>query len=191
MVDDGLTTLDEAAAYLGVAKITLRRWTRNGQLACVRVGKRGDRRFRRQNPDECMRFKSKADENAEPEVKKIHKPGQVEVDPIRGPYASPARGRSLVLEYEPDCELRDTEQMPLLEEGGIEAFIEREVLPHASDAWYVSDRVKTGYEIRFTRHLYKLQPMRSLEAVRVDILALEQESEVVLTEIIGRSEASR
>ena len=46
MADEGLMTLDEAATYLGVAKITLRRWTRDGQLACVRIGKRGDRRFR-------------------------------------------------------------------------------------------------------------------------------------------------
>ena len=64
MVDDGLMTLDEAAAYLGVAKITLRRWTRDGQLACVRIGKRGDRRFRRQHLDECIRSKSKPEPKA-------------------------------------------------------------------------------------------------------------------------------
>ena len=32
-----------------------------------------------------------------------------------------------MVEYEPDSELRDTEQVPLLEEGGIEAFVRREV----------------------------------------------------------------
>ena len=57
-------TLDEAAAYLGVAKITLRRWTRNGQLACVRIGKRGDRRFRRQHLDEYIRSKNKPEPKA-------------------------------------------------------------------------------------------------------------------------------
>jgi excisionase family DNA binding protein len=51
MASEGLLTLDEAAAYLGVAKITLRRWTRDGHLVCVRIGKRGDRRFRRQDLD--------------------------------------------------------------------------------------------------------------------------------------------
>ena len=51
MADQGLMTLDEAAAYLGVAKITLRRWTRKGDLPCVRIGKRGDRRFRREDLD--------------------------------------------------------------------------------------------------------------------------------------------
>ncbi|MCA9253656.1 MAG: helix-turn-helix domain-containing protein [Phycisphaerales bacterium] len=48
-------TLDEAAAYLGVAKITLRRWTTDGQLRCVRVGTRGDRRFRRADLDAYIR----------------------------------------------------------------------------------------------------------------------------------------
>ena len=51
MADKGLMTLDEAAAYLGVAKITLRRWTRKGELPCVRIGKRGDRRFRQDDLD--------------------------------------------------------------------------------------------------------------------------------------------
>lgn len=59
------------------------------------------------------------------------------------------RGRILVwyaVKYEPGPELRDTEQVPLLEPGGIEAFSDREVLRHASDAWYEPDSVKIGYE---------------------------------------------
>ena len=63
------------------------------------------------------------------------------------------------MEYEPDTDLRDTEQIPLPEEGGIEAFLRREVLPYAPDAWYVPESVKTGYEISFTRHFYKPQPL--------------------------------
>jgi len=55
MANDGLMTLDEAAAYLGVAKITLRRWTVNGQLRCVRVGSRRDRRFRKSDLDAYIR----------------------------------------------------------------------------------------------------------------------------------------
>ena len=69
--------------------------------------------------------------------------------------------RRCVVEYEPDSELRDTEQVPLLEPGGIEAFIRREVLPHAADAWYDPTSVKTGYEISFTRYFYKPQPLRT------------------------------
>lgn len=55
MAEQGLMTLDEAAAYLGVAKVTLRRWTRDGHLACVRIGKRQDRRFRRSDLDAYIR----------------------------------------------------------------------------------------------------------------------------------------
>ena len=74
--------------------------------------------------------------------------------------------------------------MPLLEEGGVEAFLRREVLPYAPDAWYVHSSVKTGYEISFTRYFYKPQPLRPLEEIRADILALERETEGLLTEIL-------
>jgi len=50
-----------------------------------------------------------------------------------------------VVEYEPDSELRDTEQIPLQEEGGIEGFLRREVLPYAPDAWVVRESVGMGY----------------------------------------------
>ena len=96
-------------------------------------------------------------------------------------------GKQRVVEYEPDTDLRDTEQVPLQEKGGIEVFLQREVLPHAPDAWYVTNSVKTGYEISFTRYFYKPQPMRSLEEIRADILALEQETEGLLGEIVGGS----
>ncbi len=46
---EGLLTLDEAAQLIGVSKISLRRWTRDGSLSCIRVGSRGDRRFRRKD----------------------------------------------------------------------------------------------------------------------------------------------
>ena len=78
-----------------------------------------------------------------------------------------------------------------MEKGGIEAFLEREVLPYASDAWYVADGTKLGYEISFTRYFYKPQPMRRLEEIRGDILALEHETERSLGEIVEITEASR
>ena len=124
-------------------------------------------------------------EAAEPVIKKIHKPGRMEPDPIRGLVESTVKGKCRVVEYEPDSDLRDTEQVPLLEEGGIEAFLRREVLPYAPDAWYVFESVKIGYEISFTRYFYKPQPLRTLEEIRADILALEKETEGLLDEIIG------
>src|SRR5690349_1297667 len=123
-------------------------------------------------------------EDADPLLRKIHKKGTV-ADPLRGLFAVTIDGKPAVVEYEPDPDLRDTEQIPLLEEGGIETFLRREVLPHAPDAWYVPDSVKIGYEISFTRYFYKPQPLRTLEEIRADILALEKETEGLLSEIIG------
>ena len=126
-------------------------------------------------------------EAAEPVSKKIHKLGRMKPDPIRGLVESAVKGKRCVVEYESDTDLRDTEQVPLLEEGGIEAFLRREVLPYAPDAWYDPAGVKTGYEISFTRHFYKPQPMRTLEEIRADILALEKETAGLLGEIVGGS----
>jgi len=127
-------------------------------------------------------------DDAPPLIKKIHRKGTA-ADPLRGLFAATIAGKPAVVEYEPDPELRDTEQVPLLEDGGIEAFLRREVLPHAPDAWYLPDSVKTGYEISFTRYFYKPQPLRTLEEIRADILALEKETEGLLGEIIGASDA--
>lgn len=127
---------------------------------------------------------SERSEDAPPVIKKIHKKG-AKADPLRGLFNATIDGKPTVVEYEPDTDLRDTEQVPLLEEGGIEAFIKREVLPYAPDAWYMPDSVKTGYEISFTRYFYKPQPLRPLAEIRADILALEKETEGLLDEIIG------
>ena len=125
-------------------------------------------------------------EDAPSVVKKIHKKG-TEADPLVGLFATTIDGKPVVVEYEPDTDLRDTEQISLQENGGIETFLGREVLPHAPDAWYRPDSVKIGYEVSFTRHFYKPQPMRSMEDIRADILALEQETQGLFGEIIGEA----
>ena len=109
----------------------------------------------------------------------------MEPDPLRGLFAATIEGMPSVVEYEPDTDLRDTEQIPLQEDGGIEAFLRREVLPYAADAWYQPDNVKIGYEISFTRYFYKPQPMRTLEEIRADILAVEKETEGLLGKILS------
>jgi type I restriction enzyme M protein len=76
--------------------------------------------------------------------------------------------------------LRDTEQVPRLEDGGIEAFIRREALPYTPAAWIKEDATKIGYEVSFTRHFYKPQPLRTLEEISADILAIEKEAEGLL-----------
>ena len=89
------------------------------------------------------------------------------------------------IEYEPDPDLRDTEQVPLLEDGGIEAFFQREVLPYVPDAWIDHTKTQTGYEIPFTRHFYKPTPMRSLEEIAADLKAVQSEAEGLLDQIVG------
>ena len=126
----------------------------------------------------------KRSENASPVIKKIYKKN-IAADPLRGLFQTTIKGKPAVVEYQPDAELRDTEQIPLQEEGGIEAFMKREVLPYAADAWYLESSVKIGYEISFTRCFYKPQDMRTLKEIRADILALEKETEGLLGEIIG------
>ena len=123
-------------------------------------------------------------ETAPPVIRRVHVRG-ASADPLRGLFPATIARKPTVVEYEPDPDLRDTEQVPLLDEGGIEAFLRREVLPYAPDAWYVPDSVKVGYEISFTRHFYKPLPLRPLEEIRADILALERETEGLLGEIVG------
>lgn len=90
-----------------------------------------------------------------------------------------------VVEYESDTDLRDTEQVPLKEPGGIDAFFVREVLPHASDSWIAMDKTQIGYEISFSRYFYKPTPLRTQEQIRADILKLEQQTEGLLHKIVG------
>ena len=129
-------------------------------------------------------------DTAPPVIKKIHKRG-TEADPLRGLFETSVNGKPAVVEYEPDTDLRDTEQIPLQEEGGIEAFLQREVLPYAADAWHQPDSVRIGYEISFTRYFYKPQPMRTLGEIRADILTLEKETEGLLGEIVGTQPHTR
>ena len=119
-------------------------------------------------------------ETAPPVIAKVHKPGKTKADPLRGMFEATMGGKPAIVEYDPDSDLRDTEQVPLLEDGGIEVFIRREVLPYTPDAWIKEDATKIGYEVGFTRYFYKPPPLRSLEEISADILALEKEAEGLL-----------
>lgn len=82
---------------------------------------------------------------------------------------------------QPDPSLRDTENIPLTDD--IEAYFEREVLPHVPDAWIDYDKTKIGYEIPFTRHFYKYVPPRPLEEIDADLKAVSAEIMDILKEI--------
>lgn len=102
-----------------------------------------------------------------------------------GAYLETVGKDRFMVEYEADTELRDAEQVPLREPGGIEAFFAREVLPHAIDAWIEMDATKVGYEISFARYFYKPTPLRTLDQIRADILKLEDQTEGLLHKIVG------
>ena len=123
-------------------------------------------------------------ESAPSVIKKVHRGGKMP-DPLRGLFEVNLHGKPVVVEYEPDTELRDSEQVPLTESGGVESFIKREVLPYVPDAWFNPSSIKTGYEISFTRHFYEPEPLRPLAEIRADILALEMETEGLLGDIVG------
>ncbi|TBV06077.1 type I restriction-modification system subunit M [Stutzerimonas kirkiae] len=127
------------------------------------------------------------DDTAPPVVAKRHKlkASDAFVPGFDGRYLIETGKHREVVWYEPDTDLRDTEQVPLKEPGGIDAFFEREVLPHAPDAWIDGEKTQIGYEISFARYFYKPTPLRSLDDIRADILKLEQQTEGLLDKIVG------
>lgn len=80
-----------------------------------------------------------------------------------------------------DTKLRDYENIPFLREDThgklvpqtIDEYFEREVKPHLPTSWIDENKTKVGYEINFTKYFYEFKPLRSLEEIKRDILALE------------------
>ena len=90
---------------------------------------------------------------------------------------------------EPDPELRDTESVPLKE--SIQAYFEREVLPHVPGAWIDEPKTKIGYEIPLTRHFYQYEPPRPLEVIEADIKTLERDILKLLAAVTGSNEVAQ
>ena len=83
----------------------------------------------------------------------------------------------------PDSSLRDTENIPLTMD--MLDYMKREVLPHVPDAWIDDTKTNIGYEINFTKYFYQYKPLRSLDEIRKDIMAIENETDGLLKEVIG------
>ena len=127
------------------------------------------------------------DAAAEPVIRKvsrIKRGADAKPDALHGKFHHTVSGKPAIVEYEPDTELRDTEQVPFLEDGGIETFFRREVLPHVSDAWIDALKTVIGYEVSFARHFYKPQALRTLQEIEADIRALEQETGGLLEDVL-------
>lgn len=89
------------------------------------------------------------------------------------------------IDGEPDTDLRDTEIIPFTYEGGIDAFMQNEVLPYAPDAWVDEKKTQIGYELSFTKYFYQPVQLRSMEEIIADLKNLESETDGMLAEILG------
>jgi len=94
----------------------------------------------------------------------------------------PAGKKDEYITYESQTDLRDSENIPLNE--GIHNYFLREVQPHIPEAWIDLDKTKIGYEISFNKYFYQHKPLRSIEEVSEEIVALEKESEGLIMEIL-------
>lgn len=101
--------------------------------------------------------------------------------PNYGYYSTSKKGEYLT--YETESDLRDTESIPLKE--NIYKYFLREVQPHVPEAWINLDATKIGYEISFNKYFYQHKPLRSIDKVTADILALEKQSDGLIAEILN------
>jgi type I restriction enzyme M protein len=85
--------------------------------------------------------------------------------------------------YESSSDLRDSEAVPL--KDSIHRYFKAEVKPHEPEAWINLESVKIGYEISFNKYFYRHKPLRSVEAITQDILALEQKADGLIADILG------
>jgi type I restriction enzyme M protein len=87
------------------------------------------------------------------------------------------------LTYETATDLRDAESVPL--KDSIHRYFLEEVKPHVEEAWINLDSVKIGFEISFNKYFYRHKPLRSIETVTQDILALEEKADGLIADILG------
>ncbi|EPG8257112.1 TPA: N-6 DNA methylase [Pseudomonas aeruginosa] len=85
--------------------------------------------------------------------------------------------------YESSSDLRDSESIPLAD--SIHRFFKAEVQPHVEEAWINLESVKIGYEISFNKYFYKHQPLRSMDEVAREIIALERQAEGLIAAVLG------
>jgi type I restriction enzyme M protein len=107
-----------------------------------------------------------------PALKKAVLVAAAVVDPD-APVLTDKKGQPL-----PDPDLRDNENVPLTED--VDAYVEREVMPHVPDAWVDHAKTKIGYEIPFTRYFYKYVPPRPLDDIDAELEQVEAEIQQVL-----------
>lgn len=84
-----------------------------------------------------------------------------------------------------DNDLKDSEQVPLLYEGGMDAFFDAEIKPYVNDAVMDIENAIIGYELSFAKYFYKPVLLREVDEIIADIKAIEDSTDGLLTSIIG------
>jgi type I restriction enzyme M protein len=88
------------------------------------------------------------------------------------------------IEGEADADLRDTEIVPFKYEGGIDAFMQKEVLTYAPDAFIDEKKTAIGYEISFTKYFYKPVELREMSEILAELNSLEQQADGMMASIM-------
>lgn len=135
------------------------------------------------------------DEHAEKVIDKVHKLGAGALEELArrarcsldelADFGWYRQSDGSYLTYETSTDLRDSESIPL--KDSIHRYFQAEVQPHVAEAWINIDSVKIGYEISFNKYFYQHKSLRSLEEVTADILALEQQADGLIADILGVS----
>ena len=86
----------------------------------------------------------------------------------------------------PDKSLEDSEIIPFRYPGGIDGFLQNEILPYTPDAWIDRDSIQTGYELSFTKYFYKPKELRTIAEISKDIRDIEQRTDGMLNEILEK-----
>lgn len=100
------------------------------------------------------------------------------------PFITEKDASTQPIDGEPDVDLRDTENIPFTYEGGIDAFMQNEVLTYAPDAWVDEKKTQIGYEISFTKYFYKPVELRPMDEILQSLKNLEQEADGLLAGIM-------
>lgn len=101
------------------------------------------------------------------------------------PFITEKDLEALPIDGEPDPDLRDTEIVPFLYIGGIDAFMKSEVLPYNPDAWVDEKKTTIGYEISFTKYFYKPVQLRRMQEIIDDLSELEKQVGSLTESVMG------
>ena len=157
------------------------------------AAKKIDKKVKATTVNAIARAMSETCEEADPVIKKVHKPDSKDVQRLMftfdvleerlADYGFHADGNGCYIEYESDSELRDTEKICVKED--IYDYFQREVRPYVADAWINLPATKIGCEISFNKYFYRPQPLRSLAENEADIRALDAASQGFIKSLFG------